>query len=492
MSVEIGATVGSYRIVRELGVGGMGRVYLAEHTVLGKRAAIKVLLREFSANADIVNRFFNEARASSRLKHAGVIDIYDFGRIEDGSAFIVMEFLDGESLSSMIKRVGRARPELAIDLARQIALALSCAHDNGIVHRDLKPDNVFLVKDSELRSGVRAKVLDFGIAKLAEVDGRAGSSTRTGALIGTPMYMSPEQCRGAGGVDHRTDIYALGCVLFELVMGQTPFVAEGLGELIAAHITQEPASLTGVLPPPYDALVARMLAKDAAHRPQTMREVASQLQDGGVVPPIDAPTPSSARVAVTPIDVNTLNATNGQVIAAPARPSPAMGQRLVVGLAVAIAAGGIALAAYLHAAAKPAENLAQVAKPTPAAQPSVPVVAATAVVPATTPPVAPARVTIIVSSEPAGADVYRAGDGVRVGKTPWTKEYEKSSDEAVFDLRLKGYREARVATKLDRDYGTSAILERAGKASTGRPPVVKPRPGEPRTSKDGVLDPFAE
>jgi serine/threonine-protein kinase len=232
----IGSTVGSYVIRRVLGEGGMGRVYLAEHQLIGKRAAIKVLLPQYSSQAEIVNRFFNEARASSMLKHPGVIDVYDFGRLPDGSAYLMMEFLEGQSLAARL-RAGSLALELALDIARQVALALGAAHAHGIVHRDLKPDNVFLVPDTELRAGVRTKVLDFGIAKLTDDQGGGGAgATRTGAIIGTPTYMSPEQCRGAGKVDHRSDVYSLGCMLFEMLSGRPPFVAEGPGEVIAAHL----------------------------------------------------------------------------------------------------------------------------------------------------------------------------------------------------------------------------------------------------------------
>src|SRR5215831_18237470 len=173
----IGTTVGSYRILDKLGEGGMGAVYLAEHTLIGRRAAVKVLLPELSNNQEIVNRFFNEARSTAQIKHPGLIDIYDFGYHTTGSAFIVMEFLDGESLASRLRRESRLPIALLATLGRQIASALAAAHQKGIVHRDLKPDNVFLVVDAEMQHGVRAKVLDFGIAKL-QSDGHGGASLK--------------------------------------------------------------------------------------------------------------------------------------------------------------------------------------------------------------------------------------------------------------------------------------------------------------------------
>jgi len=206
-------TVGSYQITGTIGQGGMGQVYLARHTLLGRPAAVKMLLPVFSQDPEQVARFFNEARAATAVRHAGIVEIYDFGFHTDGCAYIAMEFLEGESLASRLAR-GRAPVTSALAVARQIANVLASAHAKGIVHRDLKPDNVFLVPDSELPSGERVKVLDFGIAKLTADVGQA-HMTRTGSIMGTPSYMAPEQCRGVP-VDQRADLYSLGCILFEI------------------------------------------------------------------------------------------------------------------------------------------------------------------------------------------------------------------------------------------------------------------------------------
>jgi serine/threonine protein kinase len=275
----LGTVIGSYRITKKLGEGGMGAVYLAEHSLIGRQAAIKVLLPQLSARQDIVNRFFNEARAATAIADGGIVQIFDFGYHTDGSAYIVMEYLDGEALDVRLTRLGRLHPVDALRIARQIASSLAAAHSKGIVHRDLKPENVFLVRDQEVAGGERVKILDFGIAKLTD-DHPGKIKTHTGALMGTPVYMSPEQCRGAGDLDHRSDIYALGCVLYHLLVGRPPFDGEGIGEIIAMHLreTAVPAStkVPGI-PPEVDGILAHCLAKSPDERFQNMTDVANAI-----------------------------------------------------------------------------------------------------------------------------------------------------------------------------------------------------------------------
>jgi tRNA A-37 threonylcarbamoyl transferase component Bud32 len=281
MATVIGETLGSFRIVSELGTGGMGVIYRAEHQMIGKRAAIKVLRPELSADREVIGRFFNEAKAVTAIDHPGLVDVYDFGYAPDGSAYIVMELLAGESLGTRLRRDKVLPVDAAVALMRQLCGALAAAHAHQIVHRDLKPDNIYLTPDPDVAFGLRAKVLDFGIAKLAPGIGGLGTpETRTGMLLGTPLYMAPEQCRGAGEVDHRADIYALGVILFEMVCGQVPFTGVGLGEVIAKHqyvAAPSPRSLAPALPLALDALISRMLAKPPEDRPQSMHEVLAAL-----------------------------------------------------------------------------------------------------------------------------------------------------------------------------------------------------------------------
>jgi serine/threonine-protein kinase len=274
----IGERIGAYRILQQIGEGGMGTVWLAEHTMLGRRAAIKMLHANVSNQPDLTARFFNEARAAAAIEDPGIVQIFDFGQHTDGRAYIVMELLDGESLDRRLGRLGRLPVRDALRVMRQIASSLGAAHQRGIVHRDLKPDNVFLVRDPEVSGGERAKILDFGIAKIT---GGTGKKTATAVVMGTPLFMSPEQCRGAGKVDQRSDVYSMGCVLFVLLTGRTPFYAEGPGEVIAMHLREMPpipSTLAAGIPHIVDSMVLRCLEKDPARRYASGREVASALE----------------------------------------------------------------------------------------------------------------------------------------------------------------------------------------------------------------------
>jgi hypothetical protein len=293
------ATVGNYRLERELGRGGMGAVYAGVHKLVGRRAAVKVLLPDLSAKQELVERFFNEARAAGAVKHPSIVDIYDFGYAADGSAYIVMELLEGETLAARLKAHGPLAIPTAVALARQVANALSAAHAVGIVHRDLKPDNVFLVRDPEVVGGERVKLLDFGIAKLA-TDTAGPARTVTGAILGTPHYMSPEQCEGSREVDGRTDLYSLGCMLFQMLTGSLPFDSAGIGGLIGMHLHVAPPLLRSRLPQAsieLEAVVARLLAKPVEERFQSAEAVAAALAAPSVTATHAAQVEAAAQLA---------------------------------------------------------------------------------------------------------------------------------------------------------------------------------------------------
>ncbi len=460
--------IGSYRVTRVLGEGGMGRVYLAQHTVIGKLAAIKVLLPQFSTQPDVVNRFLNEARSSSLLKHPGVVDVYDFGVTPSGSVFLVMEYLEGETLAARIKREQRLPAPRIVDIVRQLTNALALAHARGIVHRDLKPENIFLVSDLEARSGERTKILDFGIAKLTESDGSNPLQTRTGTIMGTPVYMSPEQCRGAGLVDYRSDIYSLGCVMFEMAAGQPPFGGGGPGEIIGAHLFSPPPSLQGIVPDDLAELIAHMLAKEPSARVQSMGDVGAALERMGA-PDVRKSAPTIVLDAVRPPPAvaehsqtgprTTLGGATGEVHAAPAgheRPARGGAGKLVAGACAIVAVGGLFVwHPWSTAAAARSESPGAPAVEAPAAPPAVPAPAPPEVAP---PPEKRASVRIV--SEPSGAEIYRAADNSRIGTTPWTSEHVASSDQTMYRLHAKGYRDVTIAVKNDQVVEKVVALEK--------------------------------
>ena len=305
----IGGMIGSYQIERVLGRGGFGVVYVGVDTRLGRRAAIKQLLPEMSTNREVVERFFNEAKAAASINHPGIVEIYDVG-YHEGSVYFAMKLLDGQTLHARLQ-AGRLAIPLAATIARQVSGALVAAHARGIIHRDLKPDNVMLVRDDEVSIGERAVLLDFGIAKLTSAQNKL--HTQSGMMMGTPKYMSPEQCRGAGEVDHRTDIYALGCILFEMLAGRVPFLAEGAGEIMGMHQFVEPPPLRAFrpdAPPELEALVGRLLAKRLDQRMQLMGELQTALQpftagaSPAIAPPahpvFPAPSPTNLVAGLAP------------------------------------------------------------------------------------------------------------------------------------------------------------------------------------------------
>jgi serine/threonine protein kinase len=301
-----GTIVGSYRILGTISVGGMGTVYRAEHTLIGRLAAIKILHPELCANRGIVNRFFNEARTTSSLKHPGIVEVFDFGYMASGHAYLIMEFLEGLPLSHRIRARGKMVEGEAAMLLRGVCVGLSAAHDKGVIHRDLKPDNIMVIPDPDSPGGERVKLLDFGIAKLTDI-GLNGSATRTGSVMGTPTYMSPEQCRGSGEVDHRADLYSIGCILYEMVAGRPPFVRTGAGEAIGSHLfidPEPPSRHVAGLSPETEALIMKLLAKKADQRVQTARELAHKLagiaQQHGWPASGEVSLPSPSTVAPAP------------------------------------------------------------------------------------------------------------------------------------------------------------------------------------------------
>jgi putative nucleotidyltransferase with HDIG domain len=291
----VGRVIANHRLVTELGSGGMGYVYYAEHVVIGRRAAIKILKPEISRDATITQRFLNEARAANEIRHPNVIEITDIGQ-EGDLHYIVMNFLEGETFGERIERCKVVEEEIALRIARQVISALSAAHERGIIHRDLKPDNIFITNHPDFPDYV--KVLDFGIAKLT-TSGHGGAApmsesgsnlTAVGTVLGTPWYMSPEQCRGVAEIDARSDVYSLAVVLYQALTGQVPFPGDVPMEVLIAQVTAAPVppiEKNRKISPHVNAALLRALEKDPARRFASMREfwqALSNSQDAAGVP----------------------------------------------------------------------------------------------------------------------------------------------------------------------------------------------------------------
>jgi len=271
-----GTMFGHYRVLEPLADGGMGMVFLGEDTRLGRKVALKFLHQRFLGDASAVPRFFAEALAAARISHPGAVSVFDYGSLDTGS-YLVMEYLAGESLSARIEREGRLPIARVLDIGVELAHTLAAAHEVGVIHRDLKPSNIHLVPDPAGSGHEFVKVLDFGIAKLLASKGPP--LTQRGDMLGTPFYMAPEQSFDPSTVDHRCDIYALGCVLYQLVTGTVPFRGS-LIEILLAHQNLKPlppSSFDPAIPPALDALILRMMAKSREGRPGSMAEVVSEL-----------------------------------------------------------------------------------------------------------------------------------------------------------------------------------------------------------------------
>jgi serine/threonine-protein kinase len=271
--------IGPYRLTGELGRGGTGVVYRGEHEVLGKPVAIKILYVEVAADPVASSRFVREARAASRARHPGIVEVIDFGALPDGRAYLVMELIQGKTLEQLLGR-GALDPLRAVLLARQIALALEAAHQGGVVHRDLKPANVFVLKEGDADTDPQVKLADFGAAKLDASQAPSPAVTQGNLVFGTPYYMSPEHASGRP-TDRRTDLYSLGCVLYELLAGDVPFTGETAFDIMTKQVNDPAPALVspfGPLPGALERVVQRALAKPLGERYQSAREMASDLE----------------------------------------------------------------------------------------------------------------------------------------------------------------------------------------------------------------------
>ena len=299
----VGTQLGNYTLVRWLAAGGMGLVYEAVHCHLGRRVAIKLLRERFLDSPELVRRFLGEAVVAANIGHPGVVSVHDYGQTQNGAAYLVMEFLDGETLAQRCRRSPLPISQV-LRVGAEVAAAMAAVHEFGIVHRDLKPDNVILARDPSGASPFVVKVLDFGIARVPRSLG--SEATDEGRMIGTPTYMSPEQIAGRDDLDHRSDVYALGCLLYYLLAGHPPF-SGNVPAVLEAHRLRAPRPLRETnphVPAALEELVAAMLAKRPEERPRDMRQVEATLRDiaqrieaFAVVPRRDQPADALRRTA---------------------------------------------------------------------------------------------------------------------------------------------------------------------------------------------------
>ena len=276
----IGRTIGSYRVEKQLGKGGMGAVYLGFHPVIGSKVAIKFLHQQYSHDDKIVDRFFNEARAVNVIGHDNILKILDLNVTEDNRHYFVMEYLQGRAVQNLLKQNVAIPLEVTGPILLQICEALEAAHGKGIVHRDLKPDNVYLISMKGKKNFV--KVVDFGIARVTDEAGDSTGKTQTGMVMGTPAYMSPEQGSGqTNKIDGRSDVYSLGCMMYQMATGRLPFPGSNFGEVLIGHLQQRPPPLRELkpeTPEAYQAIVLKCLEKKQEDRFQSMEELKLALE----------------------------------------------------------------------------------------------------------------------------------------------------------------------------------------------------------------------
>ncbi|HJL14900.1 MAG TPA: protein kinase [Sandaracinaceae bacterium LLY-WYZ-13_1] len=513
-----------YRVVRKLGQGGMGMVYEGEHTLIGRRVAIKTLLPKYATDPEVVTRFRREAQAATAIGHEHIVEVTDLGTLDDGGIFLVLEYLEGSDLGDLIAREGPQPVGRIVHIVCQLCEALSAAHAKGIVHRDLKPDNVYLIR----RGGdpCFVKVLDFGISKIRDAEDGV-SMTRTGTPVGTPLFMAPEQARGQKDVDHRVDVYALGVILYVALTGRYPFEDESIAALlvkILADPVPDVHALRPDLPYPLAGLIHRMLAKDRETRPADCAEVARALRpyrDAGAAgpgpraAPVDAlaatHTPSSrsgvrvgqpssppkegaprARIAAGATGVSGLEATvasapdaapsSSDAPAVDGPPSEASAPRAgsapglphrsalpwAIGAAavLSVAGAGLAWAALGSGSAAPTDAV----EAAPAVEPVEDERATDEGLPAGAAPPA-TEVTVRIEVEPEDAELRL--DGRRVG-SPWRATVPANDQPRHVEVRHPGYETVERELVFDRPMDLTIALEPTGRGRRrGR------RPGAP-------------
>jgi serine/threonine protein kinase len=462
MPEVIGTTLsGRYLVTRKIGQGGMGAVYEATHTIINKRVAVKVLLEKYAQREALVKRLKQEAQLASSVDNEHIISVTDFGTTEDGRTFVVMEFLDGESLAETLSRETKLPEQRILRLVSQAASALAAAHAKGIVHRDIKPENLFILRRKEQDF---IKVVDFGISKSLRASGEEEETTRltqTGMVLGTPLYMSPEQARGDDELDHRVDVYALGVIMYEASTGRVPFVGNNYLSVISQVLNEVPKPLRELQPElseEFEAVVLKAMEKDVKHRYASANEMLADLNAL-----LEDPTRSTERAKITGPRRRLKKGSSSRYVV------------WIAGIAVVVAAVVFSVTQLLGSTQnKP--------KPTTEGSGSANVVAPVAIdagVAVVTPDAAPVEIEMIeykFESTPRGVTVFL--DGLEKGVTPFSYRVVKKEKDVKITAQLDGFKEYEGLfnpIELERE-GKRTISFKLAKAPKGAPPLKRPIP----------------
>jgi eukaryotic-like serine/threonine-protein kinase len=471
---------GKYELIKLLGEGGMGAVYEATHLLIGRRLAVKFLHVQYATNQEVITRFQREAQAASKIQHEHIIEVTDMGATADKTPYIVMEYLEGRDIKALLGEVGPLPPRRASHIMLQALSGLQAAHDVEIIHRDLKPENIYVINKSGNPDYV--KLLDFGISKFRSLEGEGVKGlTQTGTVLGTPYYMSPEQARGDQNISTRSDIYAMGVILYQMLSGQLPFDAPNYNALLIKILTEEPPDLLTLNPDiPVEMVdaVRKAMSRNPADRFQDCVEFQQVLRPfaPGSFGTMDQHLSMASRTAIQAALSKTqtpLETVHGKAAA------PGGNRKIAIIAGAAVAAVGIVLAVLFAAGVFGAKAPPPVPVPVPvavAAQPVAPV--AKPAEPPSAPKPATETVHLRVAATPAEAAVKIDGTA---GKNPFDGPVVKDGAVHTVEISAAGFETQTAQVSFDRDQELSYALEKAVSGKKGKAAAktggTKPAPG---------------